>query len=196
MSSTRMVLPEREAAAAASLASAFAEDPVMHWLFPDESLRPASLSAFMAMVTKRSTSIGHAFELSGGGGAAVWSPPGVPFFTEEMGLELFQMVAAVHGEERALMMLAGFEPSAGMHPAEPHFYLSCIGVEQAHRGTGQGRVLLDRVLAVCDAEGIPAHLESSNPRNISLYERAGFEVVAEVELPEGPVLRPMTRRAG
>jgi hypothetical protein len=35
------------------------------------------------------------------------------------------------------------------------------------------------LLSRCDAEGVPAYLEASSPRNRALYERHGFEVTQE-----------------
>jgi ribosomal protein S18 acetylase RimI-like enzyme len=43
---------------------------------------------------------------------------------------------------------------------------------------------------------MPCYLESSNPRNVPLYERHGFEVTAEHWLPDGPVMTYMWRPAG
>ena len=45
-----------------------------------------------------------------------------------------------------------------------------------------------------DAEGVVAYLESSNPRNIPLYERHGFEVMGKIQVGAAPVLTPMLRR--
>ena len=47
------------------------------------------------------------------------------------------------------------------HPREPHHYLALIGTDPAHQGRGIGTALLEPVLARCDAEGLPAYLESS-----------------------------------
>ncbi|MCA1748539.1 MAG: hypothetical protein LC634_03060 [Sphingomonadales bacterium] len=41
----------------------------------------------------------------------------------------------------------------------------------------------------------PAYLESSNPRNISLYLRHGFEIVGEIQHGSSPVMTPMLRPA-
>jgi hypothetical protein len=52
------------------------------------------------------------------------------------------------------------------------------------------RSRLDR----CDAEGLPAYLESTNPENLPYYRRFGFEVTGEISLPEDePKLWPMWR---
>ena len=47
----------------------------------------------------------------------------------------------------------------------------------------------------CDRDHVPAYLESTNPKNISLYRRHGFEAVAEVQVGSSPVFVPMVRRA-
>ena len=45
-----------------------------------------------------------------------------------------------------------------------------------------------------DRDGLPAYLESSNPANISLYERHGFEVMGRIRVADSPVMTPMLRR--
>jgi ribosomal protein S18 acetylase RimI-like enzyme len=49
-----------------------------------------------------------------------------------------------------------------------------------HQGRGIGADLLRDRLDKVDAKGIHAYLESSNVRNISFYQRHGFEVVREI----------------
>ncbi len=192
MNETRHVMPERAEQIGSVLAAAFADDPVMHWMFPKVETRQGFVTAFMTMACRRSIEVGHAYELAEGSGAALWGPPGVHFYNEAAGIELYGILSTANGD-RTDFVLEGLSGLSEQHPEAPHFYLSNIGVDPASRGNGYGAVLLNRILATCDTEGIVAYLESSNPRNVSLYERAGFEVTAEIELPEGPVMRPMTR---
>jgi ribosomal protein S18 acetylase RimI-like enzyme len=49
-------------------------------------------------------------------------------------------------------------------------------------------------VARCDQERALAYLESSNPRNISLYRRHGFEVMGEIRVGAAPLVTPMLRR--
>ena len=50
------------------------------------------------------------------------------------------------------------------------------------------------MLDVCDTEGLPCVLVSTNPRNLPFYERLGFQVDGEVPTPDGAaVMRPMHR---
>ena len=63
------------------------------------------------------------------------------------------------------------------------------------RGLGGFHVGLEfrSPLARCDADGIPAYLESSNPRNIGLYQRHGFEVRSPIQVGSSPEVVPMLR---
>ena len=42
---------------------------------------------------------------------------------------------------------------------------------------------------------LPAYLESSNPRNMSLYKRYGFETMGQIKVDDVPPLHPMIREA-
>jgi len=42
-----------------------------------------------------------------------------------------------------------------------------------------------------DCEGAAAYLESSNPRNILLHQRHGFEILIIIQTGLSPVLMPM-----
>ena len=71
------------------------------------------------------------------------------------------------------------------HPPGPHYYLAGLGTDPTHQGTGVGSAVLGPVLARCDQEGIGAYLESSKERNVPFYNRHGFEVTRELQLPKG-----------
>jgi len=79
------------------------------------------------------------------------------------------------------------------HPHEPHWYLPLIGVDPALHGRGLGSALMQHALVRCDAEGMPAYLESTNPRNIGLYQRHGFEKQGIIQVGSSPLIVPMLR---
>jgi ribosomal protein S18 acetylase RimI-like enzyme len=79
--------------------------------------------------------------------------------------------------------------SAGQHLARRN-----LGARRDRQGQGLGTQLLREVLAGLDNDGVPAYLESSNERNLSLYERNGFRVVGELRaLGHGPAIWRMWR---
>jgi len=66
-------------------------------------------------------------------------------------------------------------------------------VEPRSQARGLGADLMRHAVARCDEDGTLAYLESSNPRNISLYRRFGFEVIGEIRVGAAPLLTPMVR---
>jgi hypothetical protein len=47
---------------------------------------------------------------------------------------------------------------------------------------------------ICDRDGALAYLESSNLRNVPLYERHGFEVLGTIQAGQSPTIVPMLRK--
>jgi GNAT superfamily N-acetyltransferase len=123
-------------------------------------------------------------------GVALWLPPGV--HPNEDALEAVFRDTAI--PEHLDDLLATFEKMDEWHPEEPHWYLPLIGVEPNAQGRGLGGALMRHALARCDRDGEIAYLESSNPRNISLYERYGFEVMGTIQVGAAPLVTPMLRR--
>jgi ribosomal protein S18 acetylase RimI-like enzyme len=124
-------------------------------------------------------------------GVALWLPPGAQ--GDDVALDTV-VVESVPSERRA-DVIAVFEATEHYRPAEPHWYLSLIGVEALHRNKGLGGTLLQHGLRRCDQDHRPAYLWSSNWQNTSLYRRHGFEVVATIQVGSSPRLFPMVRRA-
>ena len=119
----------------------------------------------------------------------MWLPPGVAPDEERMGSLMAQYVTG-----QTLEDLQGvFEQMAQYHPEGPHWYLPLIGVDPTYQGSGLGAALLRHALERCDADGVIAYLESSNPRNIPLYERHGFEALGVIQVGGSPQVVPMLR---
>ncbi|HYZ98521.1 MAG TPA: GNAT family N-acetyltransferase, partial [Acidimicrobiales bacterium] len=125
-------------------------------------------------------------------GAAFWDPPGrwrlswrdivrtAPVMLTAVGPRLPRAIGALDLIERA-------------HPREHHWYLAVLGTDPPHQGKGIGAALVDPVLAGCDREGLGAYLESSKEQNIPYYQRFGFAVTGQIDLPGGPPVWPMWR---
>jgi GNAT superfamily N-acetyltransferase len=179
---------------ARALARAFDDDPVMNWVFPSHSRRPARLEAAFSLYLRR---IWLPEEECYGAdrlfGAALWLPPDKWHISLARQLRLLPSMISVNGRDlpRLLRVLHMMETA---HPEEPHYYLAVLGVEPELQGRGFGSALMQPVLARCDQERIPGYLESSKRRNVVLYERHGFRVVEEMKLPkDGPPIWRMWR---
>jgi predicted N-acetyltransferase YhbS len=76
---------------------------------------------------------------------------------------------------------------------DAHHYLAFLAVRPERQNHGIGSALLDRHHRRLDAAGIPAYLESNDPRNRDLYLRHGYAVRSVIQLPDGPPLWLMWR---
>lgn len=178
------------AAVTATLTLAFAADPMTRWSWPDPRTYLEAFPKFVKAFGAEAFLKGSAHRVDGCAGVALWLPPGVEPDGEAMGA---LMQATMKGQ--ALMEGTQIMPQmASYHPKEPHWYLPLIGIDPQHQGKGLGGALLDHALALSDRDGVPAYLESSNPRNISLYERHGFERLGCIQSGSSPTLVPMLRK--
>ncbi len=168
----------------------FASDPLTRWFWPDPVAYLNSGPGFEAF-GGNAIAAGATFVCAGFEGAALWMPPGVHPEEEAMVEFLHATVPA----ETLPDALKVFEEMDRYHPDEEVWYLPIIGVDPAHQGKGLGSALMKAALARIDEAGLPAYLESSNPRNISLYERHGFEATGEIQVGTSPLVTPMYRPA-
>jgi ribosomal protein S18 acetylase RimI-like enzyme len=186
----RSATPDESHQAVSTVVAAFITDPMARfgWRLVHDYLR------VMPLVVREFA--GAAFEHRSAYvsddlcGAALWLPPGV----QPNGDALEQISRDTADPARLGDVLATFERMTALHSDEPHWYLPLIGVEPNAQGRGIGGALMRHAAARFDAEGVVAYLESSNPRNIPLYERHGFEVMGRIQVGAAPVLTPMLRR--
>jgi GNAT superfamily N-acetyltransferase len=176
-----------------SLARAFRDDPVHRWLFPDPVTRVARNAVYFTLV------LGHVhlrhdevWTAHGGAAGALWDPPGrwrVPVTTV---LRTAPALVRLLGG-RLPVALAGLRRVEARHPRVPHWYLAVLGTDPSAQGRGLATAALAPVLERCDAEGLPAYLETATPENVAFYEARGFTVTGRTTLPRGPELWLMTR---
>ncbi|WP_332683671.1 GNAT family N-acetyltransferase [Bosea sp. (in: a-proteobacteria)] len=180
---------DEESAVSALITLAFATDPMARWSLRDPqaylAVMPDLIRAFgAAAYDSDSTYVSDGF-----GGAAMWLPPGV-----QPDIETLDRLIKENADPAILSDVDGmFESMARYHPTDPHWYLPLIGADPTRQGQGIGSALMHHALARCDRAGAAAYLESSNPRNIPLYQRHGFEILGTIQIGSSPVLTPMLR---
>jgi len=162
-----------------TLSDSFARDPMFNWVFPKKELYP---HFFRLLIRDVYLPRGMIHIEERGRAAALWLPPEERFEVAprlgllRFGLKLLrnQGLRTVWRAYRQGSVFARHYPSS-----EPHYYLQFIGCRHSDQGRGIGAALLKEGLRVCDEHGMPAYLECSNHRNVSLYQRHGFEVKAQ-----------------
>ncbi len=159
------------------LCRAFDADPVTNWVLRQDGRRAAALASYFRLSLELTIPHGHVFVTDDHRGTAAWAPPGK--WREGRLQQIWRLPAFLRaiGLRRAPRILPAVVALDAKHPTTPHYYLFELAVEPSCQGRGIGSTLLRHGLERCDREGKPAYLESSNPRNNSLYERHGFRVI-------------------
>src|SRR5215204_6219335 len=181
-----MIIPIIKPAATASdeasiievLVRANWEDPAARWVWPDPQQFLTHFPSFVRAFGGKAFAHGSAYYVDGYAGAALWLPPEVHPDEAEL-VSWIQRTVSVWVQDE---LLAVFEQMGNAHPKEPHWYLPLIGVEAIHQGYRYGSALMEHALVPCDRDQTLAYLESSNPRNISLYQRHGFEILGTIQV--------------
>ena len=193
------VTEDIKAQVAATLTSAFHQDPVMNWFVRQDHKHDEAMAGLIGNMLEQYMEGGWAIAAEDGSCATLWSKPGKTAASMNIVQQLAMLprilrTCTLRGVPRILKVMSALEEN---HPHEPdHYYLFMIGVHADHQGQGLGSTILAKTLETVDAEGMPAYLENSNPKNMPLYERHGFKVIKEIKFePDGPSLWPMWRDA-
>jgi ribosomal protein S18 acetylase RimI-like enzyme len=169
---------------------AFSADPMARWSLGRAERYLAVMPQLVRAFGGRAFAAGTAHVVEGFGGAALWLPPGVEADVERLGA-----IMQEHADPSILPdVMRVFEEMDRFHPKGPHWYLPLIGVDPTSQNHGHGSALLQYALARSDADGLPTYLESSNPRNITLYQRHGFESLGTIQVGGSPRQVPMLRQ--
>lgn len=174
-----------------SLTLGFSADPFMRWLYPEPEEFLTHFPRVMDFFGGRAFDNGGAFRNEDFTAGALWLPPSI-YPDEEQLIACFEQTVAQKKHEA---LFKTFEQMDQYHPDEDCWHLAFIAVDPACRGRGVGSALLETCLAHCDKDGRPAYLESTNPTNLSLYKRFGFEEMGIIEADQAPPLFPMFRAA-
>ena len=197
MTTVRRATTADRAILADSLASAFSEDPLFAWMAgaaPSRALEPKVRIVFDAFVKLEFERDDHlVFTDEDGIGVAIWKAPNKwKTSTGDMFRALPAMLRALG--TKTPRMISAFNAIEKVHPKEEHYYLEALGTRQDMQSKGVGSAVIRHMLERCDAEGLPAYLESSNLRNVPFYARHGFVSTGEIVVgKDAPTVTAMWR---
>lgn len=180
-------------------AEGFYADPVLSWVLQDDRTRLEQLTTMFRGLAEDTLPDRGIVHLAADACVAFWRDP-----TFEHGRMASDRVEerqpAEEGEpdpfsaeELERLTILG-DAMREAHPHEPHWYLNVVATRPSHQSRGLGAAVLQPVLARADAEGTACYLESTNPRNRTLYYRQGFEDADEILLDGGPAMLQMWRQ--
>jgi ribosomal protein S18 acetylase RimI-like enzyme len=181
-----------ESRAYQTLVSAFTDDPVERWLYPELPEYLTHFPKFLAAFGGRAFDEQTVWGLGECSAVALWLPPGVEPDGDAIGDVLSETISSdKHGDTFAVL-----EQMGAAHPTYPHWYLPWFGVDSALQGHGIGGQLMDHcLLEIADTDQLPTYLETPNPRTVPFYERHGFEVTGTAQAGGCPPISFMLRRA-
>ncbi|MEU4742805.1 GNAT family N-acetyltransferase [Actinosynnema sp. NPDC023658] len=174
-----------------TLASAFRDDPLFAWLFPDQTTRPRRSAEFLQAVVESTADHGGLVMASPGHECAYLAyPPGWHGVSAEDDALHHPGLSDLADAVGTLTRLLGRR----RHGLPPHLYCNYIGTRPEAQGRGWGRELMAGFASWCDSEGVGCYAEASSPRSLALYERVGFPRLGDpVVLPDGPLIQPVWR---
>ncbi|MGW7412005.1 GNAT family N-acetyltransferase [Streptomyces sp. NPDC054863] len=167
-----------------TLARAFADYPyTRHVVAADD--HEGRIRRFQELcLTRIGMVYGRVWVADEGRAVAVWAVPGQdpsPAFAE-----LGPLLGELSGD-RAAASASAEEAMAPYRPQEPGWFLETVGTAPEAQGQGLGSAVLSPGVQEAERTGHPAFLETSSEANVRFYERLGFKVTADVQLPgDGP----------
>lgn len=194
----RPATPDDVDAIAETLTLAFLDDPVWRSAGMQPSGTMADMRPFWRIVVQGAMRYPWVWVAGESAAAtAIWIPPAGTDLSEAQEAEIAELAERLLGTTGRDYLFAVLDRFARAHPREEaHYYLSLLATHPDHRGHGIGMDLMRQNLAKIDEEGLPAYLESSNPRNDLRYQGVGFQPAVTFQLPnDGPTVTGMWRSA-
>jgi ribosomal protein S18 acetylase RimI-like enzyme len=185
--------PQHARQAAQVLGRAFHNDPMSKYLVPDDAKRARLLPIFFSIQVRYCLRYGEVYTMPGLDGVACWLSPGATGPTigrlsrialRSPGIRRVPFELGLSGLRR---YMDAERYTGDMHKRAapgPHWYLWIIGVEPACQGKGIGGLLMQPILSRASAQGLPCYLETNNADNVPFYQKYGFRVVSDGEIPE------------
>lgn len=191
MSTARPAVAADTPRLARTIVLAFADDPVMRWLFPDDDWFTDGwvMSEFLC---RRWLATDSLWCTDDGVAAAGCIPPGRP--------EVDLPFPETHHPDWRLARFDAVGAAMGAHtPDEPHWYLNVLATHPDWQRQGLGALVMQPMLERARSAGVPCYLETEKPELVAYYRRHGFEVRTEWDLESdgqgGPHMWGMLRPA-
>jgi hypothetical protein len=180
------------------LARAFFDDPLTMYIMPDAEKRKNTLPWFFKKAAQISHRYGEPFTTSGKVEAgALWLPPGKTILSLPMMIRVGMLAAPFKFGLPTFMRFMSVMNHLEHHhkndvPPE-HWYLFVLGVDPDRQGQGVGGKMIAPILERADKDQLPCYLETMKERNVTFYQKHGFEVIVDDTFKDGPRYWTMKR---
>ncbi|MGA7871462.1 MAG: GNAT family N-acetyltransferase [Candidatus Binatus sp.] len=172
-------------AAAATLARAFHDDPLMRYAIPGPADRERLLPGVYARMIRFGMLAGEVYATAGAlEGVALWLPPDAKWSRENIEASGMHETATLIGDDayRRYREVVGREWQARERDMTGScWYLFILGVEPSRQRRGLGGALMRPILERADAAQLACYLETENQRNVAFYLKHGFDMIVNGE---------------
>lgn len=179
-------------AALAALGDAFAQDPLMLFLFREypEGPRTGAIGFFSILLRARLALNAPAYVLLHDGkilGAAMGYDASRPKWPAALAEEMHAFETNTPGFATRVEAYANL--CDAYEPGDPHYYLGVIGIHPTLQGKGAGKALLEAFCAPSgpDPQSSGVYLDTTSPASLQFYYSQGFELLGEGRLDDTPV---------
>lgn len=171
---------------------AFCADPFVRWIMPEgQSYLDKYRELIEIYCYEKSLQYSTTFMVERFAGTAIWLPPGVFGNEQKISDWISENVLPEKLEtfEEVLDEMEKYNPKDNRS-----WYLAVLAVDPAFQRRGLGSTMMKHVNRILDEKGCQGFLETSNPKNISLYQRHGYEIMGEIKVGDCPIVTPMIRK--
>jgi len=172
-------------AAAATLARAFHDDPLMLYAIPDPAERARLLPEVYARMVRFGALAGEVYVTAGAlDGVALWLPPNAKWTRENIEASGMHQMSGLIGDDayQRYREVVGREWQARERDMTGAcWYLFLLGVEPSSQRRGLGGAMMRPVLERARVEQVACYLETENQRNVAFYLKQGFEMIVNGE---------------
>jgi hypothetical protein len=173
------------------LGRAYTSDPLSEWIFRDAATRTDACAAWYGLFVEAYAATRRVTWLPDERAVCLWGAPDDPPLTWPSVPTPGGLLTALVGATHAATVGDALHPVETVQPKQPHVYVNFLAAETP--GGGAGERAIAPAVEAARAAGVGVGLESTNPRNLSFYERLGFTRRATLALGDGPELVSLWR---
>ena len=171
------------------LEQAFYPDPLLRFIYGDTINEPGRLNWFFRVTFRLVALYGACFSTAEKDGVLMMLPPDQTTMTigkmYQSGILAAPFKMGWASFSRLMMVMDFTEKEHKAATSFDHYYIMTVGVLPERQGRGVGKILMTKALEIVDAHTMPCYLETQNKNNVPMYQKFGFEVVSDKEIPKG-----------
>ncbi len=185
------------------LADAFLHYPLMQYAFEGrtETVRARALYHLYKHCSKAASIYGGVILTPDQQGALIWLP-GKHFPLGLMreiksGMWAIPFTLGAKATLRLMNHDGELDKWIAKHAAQNYGYVWCVGVNDSARGKGYSRQLIEQAITEMRAQGMTEFwLKTEDPKNVTIYQKLGFELVYETVVKSSGVKGWVMRKCG